>query len=49
MNSKIIGGFLAGILVAGGGVFFLMRDNAVPVVPVAPAPVASAAPAVCIR
>ena len=46
MNSKIIGGFLAGILVAGGGVFFLMRDSAVPAVPVsAGTPVASAAPA----
>ena len=45
MNSKIIGGFLAGILVAGGGVFLLMRDNAVPAVPVASAPLAAAAPA----
>ena len=43
MNSKIIGGFLAGIIVAGGGVFLLMRDDAVPTV--APAPVATSVPA----
>ena len=31
MNTKIIGGFLAGIIVAGGSVFLLMRDKAAPI------------------